>query len=108
MKHALFLSAALLISTDASFAVENKTITAADQAKGSSSDVETTRKIRELLMNDPGLSTVAKNVSIVTLDGVVNIKGNVQDPSEMRRVEMTAKNVAGPRAVVKNQMKISP
>ncbi len=57
---------------------------------GSKDDVETTRRIRQKLMNED-LSFSAKNVMVITEEDRVVLKGTVNSPSEAERV----KGVAG-------------
>ena len=57
---------------------------------GSKDDVETTRRIRQKLMNED-LSFSARNVMVITEEDRVVLKGTVNSPSEAERV----KGVAG-------------
>jgi hyperosmotically inducible protein len=75
------------------------TITPLDQSE-SAADRETTRKIREALVEHDGLSTNAKNVKVVTVDGAVTVRGPVSNPAEKATVVALAQQVAGPHKVV--------
>ena len=80
--------------------------TAGDQ-KQNSKDVEITRQIRKLVTDDKALSTYAKNVKIVTLDGSVTLSGPVRSEAEKKSVEAKAAQVAG-SGHVKNEILIAP
>ena len=62
--------------------------TAQDQSN-SKPDVETTRVIRREITKTKGMSVSARNITIVTAGGVVNLKGSVRSMDEkMKMVEM--------------------
>lgn len=69
--------------------------TADDQAKGSDTDVELTRKIRAELTKDSSLSINAKNVKIITVKGVTTLRGPVNSEKEKARIGEIAKTVTG-------------
>lgn len=69
--------------------------TASDQAKGSTSDVELTRRIREELTKDNSLSINAKNVKIITIKGTTTLRGPVNSAKEKQRIGEIAKTVTG-------------
>jgi hyperosmotically inducible periplasmic protein len=75
----------------------------AAQQSNQTSDLEITRNIRRALMKDKSLSMGAHNVTIVTKDGKVTLKGRVKSDAEKQTVESAATNVAGPGNVV-NQL----
>lgn len=81
------------------------TKTAQDQGK-SARDVELTRKIREQIVADQSLSMRAKNVTIISQNGQVTLKGPVATSQEQAKVEEIAKKTAGAQAVV-NQTEVS-
>jgi hyperosmotically inducible periplasmic protein len=62
-----------------------------DQFQGSDKDVETTRQIRQALMDDESLSTNARNVKVITLRNKVTIRGAVNSNDELNRVVSLAK-----------------
>lgn len=72
-----------------------KALTAEDQAKGTAAEVEVTRKVREQLMSDRSLSTSAKNVQVITLGGIITLKGAVHTQAEKQRVAELALQAAG-------------
>jgi len=71
------------------------------------SDLEITRRIRRLIVEDKQLSTYAHNVKIITQDGMVNLKGPVQSAVEKANVEKKALEVAGKDKVV-SQLEVAP
>jgi hyperosmotically inducible periplasmic protein len=68
----------------------------AAQQSNHSSDLEITRNIRRALIKDKSLSTGAHNVTIITKDGKVTLKGHVKSDAEKQSVESAATNVVGP------------
>lgn len=74
-------------------------ISAGEQAQGSRSDVEMTRKIREQLMKDDSLSVYAENVTVVTLGSKVTLRGEVTSKTEGERIATIARSVAGMKNV---------
>jgi len=84
---------------------QGKTLTADDQARGSAVDVELTRKVRQELVNDKSLSTDARNVKIITLNGVVTLRGPVDSAAEKEKVDSLAKKVSGVKKV-ENQTEV--
>jgi hyperosmotically inducible protein len=81
------------------------TLTAQDQSKGSASDVELTRKIRQSVIADKALSTDAHNVKIVTINHVVTLRGPVSSASEKRKIDALSKRISGVTRV-DNQLEI--
>jgi len=61
----------------------------------SKADVETTAAIRKLVVDDKTLSVNAHNVKIMTLNGVVTLRGPVKSEEERKNIEAKAKQVAG-------------
>lgn len=78
---------------------QGQTLTPEDQSKGSSADVELTRKIREEIVKNNKLSTDAHNVKIITIGGVVTLRGPVASTSEKSQIEGIAKKTAGVKRV---------
>lgn len=64
-----------------------------------------TQKIRQSLMDDDALSTNAKNIKIITLNGVVTLRGQVASDKEKSDIEKKAKAIAGVRSV-DNQIEV--
>jgi osmotically-inducible protein OsmY len=80
--------------------------TAQDQ-RNEKSDVELTAQIRRAVVGDKNLSVSAHNVKIITVSGVVTLKGPVKSAAERSSVSEKAKQIAGP-ANVKNELDIAP
>ena len=67
--------------------------TASRQANGSKRDIEITRMIRRALTKDSDLSTYGKNIKIVTLDGMVTLRGPVHTDAEKMKIGNIAQRV---------------
>ena len=67
----------------------------AGQQKNNSSDMQITRRIRRLIMNDKNLSTYAHNVKIITRNGHVTLRGPVDSLNEKDVIAAKAAEVAG-------------
>jgi osmotically-inducible protein OsmY len=78
----------------------------ADQQSNSQGDMDITREIRRQIVNDESLSTSAHNIKIVTIDGVVTLRGPVVSAKEKTVVAEAAKKVAGV-SKVDNQLEIA-
>jgi osmotically-inducible protein OsmY len=85
---------------------DDATLTPPDQAQGSDNDVEVTRLIRKALVADESLSTNAKNIKIITLNGEVTLRGPVESSSERKTVMAKAKKVAGVKNV-KSELEVN-
>jgi osmotically-inducible protein OsmY len=77
---------------DAQTPPPDKKTAATSQSK---SDRELTAKIRKALVDDKTLSARAHNITIVTKDGNVTLRGNVDSDAERDAVLAKAKEVAG-------------
>jgi len=73
---------------------KNDALTAADQSD-KSADIAVTQHIRQSIVADKNLSTDAKNVKIITIDGAVTLRGPVRDAFEKQLIEKAAIKVAG-------------
>jgi osmotically-inducible protein OsmY len=71
----------------------------ADNQKETTSDRETTQKVRQSIMKDKSLSTYAHNVKVITQNNRVTLKGPVRDESERDKVVARAGEVVGPENV---------
>jgi len=81
-----------------------QTQTSGDQSN-SSTDIKTTAAIRRAVMQDHSLSATAKNVKIITENGVVTLRGPVKSESERTKVVELAKTHAG-SAKVEDQLEV--
>jgi hyperosmotically inducible periplasmic protein len=70
-------------------------VAGAAQQSNQTSDLTITRNIRRALVKDKSLSVEAHNVTIITKDGKVTLKGRVASTAEKQTVESAANNVAG-------------
>ena len=79
----------------------------ADQQPNNAADLDTTKQIRKALMDDKSLSTYAHNVKVITMNGVVTLKGPVRSDEEKQSVAEKATAIAGADKV-KNQLTVQP
>jgi osmotically-inducible protein OsmY len=73
-------------------------LTVFDQG-GSEADREITAAIRKSIVGDDKLSTNAHNVKIITVDGIVTLRGPVDSAAEKNIVEARAKSAGGVKRV---------
>lgn len=81
------------------------TLTPMDQAKGSKRDVELTRKIRQLIVKNKDMSSDAKNIKIITINGVATLRGPVASVTEKSKIGNLAASVAGVGSVT-NELEV--
>jgi hyperosmotically inducible periplasmic protein len=81
------------------------TLTPIDQG-GSESDRTITQQIRQGVMKDDALSMTAKNVKIITIDGVVTLRGPVKSADESARIATVAQQTGNVKRV-DNQLEIA-
>ena len=79
----------------------------ADQQSQTKEDREITQKIRQAVVDDKSLSTYAHNVKIITIDGMVTLKGPVRSEDEKRTIEEKAGQIAG-KNKIKSEIEIAP
>ena len=79
------------------------TLTPMDQSNDPG-DLELTRQIRQALTEDDSLSTAAKNIKIITINGNVTLRGPVETLKERSRIVEKAKALAHSR--VDNQLEV--
>jgi len=70
------------------------TVTPGDQSNDKG-DLHLTQQIRKEIVADKSLSTNAKNVKIITANGVVTLRGPVNTPQEKATIEAKAQSIAG-------------
>ena len=58
-------------------------------------DIDLTRRVRQAVESDSNLSTDAKNVKIITVDGVVWLRGPVKTTEEKAEIARAAHKIAG-------------
>jgi hyperosmotically inducible protein len=81
------------------------TLTPIDQGNNEV-DLGITQKIRQAVMKDDTLSVTAKNVKIITVKGMVTLRGPVKNDKERTDIAAMAQNVAGVTRV-DNQLEIA-
>jgi osmotically-inducible protein OsmY len=70
-------------------------------------DAETTRRVRDAILHDSGLSLAAKNVTVITEQDHVTLRGSVSNETERDAVLATAQRLAGPTHVT-SELVIAP
>jgi osmotically-inducible protein OsmY len=80
------------------------TRTSGDQSN-SSEDIQLTATIRRAVVKDHSLSATAKNVKIISADGVVTLRGPVQNEAEKTKIAELAQSAAG-NAKIDNQLEV--
>jgi hyperosmotically inducible protein len=84
----------------------NTNAVTADQQGNSKADVDRTAAIRKAITDQKNLSTSAKNVKVITLDGHVTLRGPVRDQAEKDLIGKLATDVAGAQNV-RNELEIA-
>ncbi len=81
-----------------------ETKTSGDQSN-SSQDVKITAAIRRAVVRDHSLSMTAKNVKIITANGMVTLRGPVKSDAEKAKIVELAQSAAG-NAKINNQLEV--
>ena len=81
-----------------------ETLTPGDQSERAA-DRTLTQRIRQAIVADESLSTTAKNVKIMMINGVVTLRGPVHSLQEKGSIAATAQHIAGTKNV-DNQLEI--
>jgi hyperosmotically inducible periplasmic protein len=79
----------------------------ADQQKESPADRKITRRIRQAIVKNKTISLDAHNVKIITINGMVTLKGPVRTEKEKKIVEKAATQVAG-KGNVTSEIAVAP
>jgi hyperosmotically inducible periplasmic protein len=79
-------------------AAPDKAPTAQDQP-ATKADIKIVQEIRQAVVKDEALSTRARNITIVSEDGDVTLRGTVEDQVEKELLAARAQQVAGVRKV---------
>jgi osmotically-inducible protein OsmY len=79
-------------------------LTAGEQSN-SKADIALTSKIRRAVMKDDALSTAAHNVKIISVNGVVTLRGPVNNEQEKTAIGSKAEAIAGANKV-ENQLQV--
>lgn len=77
--------------------------TALDQSNARR-DLMITQQLRRAIMKDPRMSTLTRNITIITADGVITVRGTVASQTEADRIVAFAREIAGNEVV--NELKI--
>ena len=72
----------------------DKGVTASDQPENDA-DRKIIQEVRQALTSDSSLSTSAQNVTVVSNNGKVTLRGSVKDDSEKQKIVSKATQVAG-------------
>ena len=81
-----------------------ETKTSGDQSN-SPEDIKVTAAIRRAVVAEKSLSMTAKNVKIITADGMVTLRGPVKSAEEKAMIAKLAKSAAG-KAKIDNQLEV--
>ena len=84
--------------------VPGEDLTPLDQSNAEA-DVEITRSIRKMLVDDESLGTNAQNVKVITAGGMVTLRGAVATADEQARIVSIAEKAAGLDHVV-NELQV--
>ena len=80
------------------------TLTPGDQSTRKA-DLKLTRSLRQAVVADDSLSTNAHNIKIITIKGVVTLRGPVNSTQEKATIDAKAQQIAG-ATKVDNQLEI--
>jgi len=72
----------------------NTGVTASDQPENDA-DRKVVQDVRKALTSDDSLSTSAQNVTVVSANGKITLRGSVKDQSEKQKIQDKAMQVAG-------------
>jgi hyperosmotically inducible protein len=111
----LFPVGASFAQTDSNRAVDNsainqrdrghETVTPIDQSN-KPSDLKMTQEIRRAIVKDDALSTAAKNIKIIPIDGAVTLRGPVKTDQEKADIAAKVAQVAG-GSTVHNDLEVA-
>jgi len=79
--------------------VHNEETKTTESQSESESDRAISQNIRDVFRADDSLSTNAKNIKIITNQGMVTLRGPVKNKQEKTAIEATAKRVTGVKSV---------
>jgi len=84
---------------------KNQKVTA-DQQTNAAADRDLTAQIRKSIVADKSLSTYAHNVKIITVNGMVTLKGPVKSDAEKQTIADLAVKAAGGQDKVTNNITV--
>jgi hyperosmotically inducible periplasmic protein len=82
-----------------------ETVTPGDQGENEA-DLNVTQRIRQDVIADEALSMTAKNVKIITMEGVVTLRGPVDSDKERSQIAAIAQRAPGVKRV-DNQLEVA-
>ena len=82
---------------------DDRAVTPIDQSN-TAQDVDLTQRIRSGITSIDSMSVQARNVKVITQDGVVTLRGPVESEQEKATIEMLARNAGATR--IDNQIEI--
>jgi osmotically-inducible protein OsmY len=77
---------------------DDRTLTPTDQSE-SAADRKLSAEIRKAVVDDDSLSVTAHNIKIITVNGVVTLRGPVESQRERNAIVAKAKRVSGVKKV---------
>ena len=83
----------------------DNTLTPGDQSSDKG-DVELTRRIRRAVVADKSLSTNAHNIKIITVNGMVTLRGPVKSENEKMKIVAKAQKLAGKKQI-ENELEVA-
>ena len=116
MKQLCLYAAILITATAFAQPPDNTKINKRDNATGAvtagtqsnkKEDLDLVRKIRRGVTEDKSMSIYARNVKIMTRDGVATLRGPVRSADEKMAIEKIAKRLAG-ETKVDSHLEIAP
>jgi len=84
---------------------DGKTLTPMDQSNNES-DLKVTEEIREALMKDDEFSMDAKNIKVITRNGMVTLRGPVETATELDKISTLVKAMPGIKSI-DNQLQVN-
>ena len=85
---------------------KNPGVATADSQKSNADDRAPTAKIRKSVMADKSLSTYAHNITIISQNGTVTLKGPIHSDQEVKSLMAKAADAAGGADRVVNQLAV--
>lgn len=103
------MASAQIITDDSEINTRDRNAQAltADQQGMSSNDTKITANIRKEIMKIDKLSIYGQNIKVITVKGLVTLKGPVRSTDEQMKILEVARKVAGSNRVT-NQIEIAP
>ena len=84
---------------------DGATLTPGDQGNNAS-DLATTQRVRQAIMDTETLTTGEKNVKVITVNGAVTLRGPVESEASKTKIAALAKDAVGVQSV-DNQLEVT-